>query len=51
VCKPCGRKIRNAVELNKFVKEAVSSTIVKEQNDTVADDLRVREANGSYPVQ
>ena len=42
VCKPCGRKIRNAAELYKFVKEAVSSTIVKEQNDTVSDDLGER---------
>ena len=31
VCKPCGRKIRNAAELYKFLKEAVAQNTVKEQ--------------------
>ena len=31
VCKPCGRKIRNAVELYNFLKEAVAETTEKEQ--------------------
>ena len=33
VCKPCGRKIRNAAELYKFVKSAVSSTTSQNQID------------------
>ena len=36
VCRPCGRKIRNAAELYNFVKELVSLTLAKGENTVAA---------------
>ena len=41
VCRPCGRKIRNAAELYNFIKEAVSSTKAQEEK---SDATRVDDA-------